>query len=396
MKKAGLLLAFLLGTTLSAQELRHEAGAINIEVPVRVYQGDAFVEDLTLEDFEVTEDGKPQKVEAVYLVKKAAIERRQETQPFQPATNRRFYLIFDLARYDARVADSIRFFMNSVIVPGDMLTIVTPLKAYNFKSETFQMLTREQAADQLVGILRKDIVLGNSGYQSALMDLADLNKEIHSVIVERPGGSGETLVDVLLAQYAALLEKIRNMRSVNQNKLLEFAKILQDTDGQKDVFLIYQRIFIPTIDRRILQAYAGRSMDEPGVIQTISDIFEFYRSEVKIDVNEVKKAYADSSITIHFLFLSTPQEDVAGLGMAEQGEGVFAPFLEMARATGGLAESSSNLEALMKNAARATETYYLLYYSPAGYKPDGKFKNIRVKVRGRDVRISHREGYIAD
>jgi len=55
---------------LSVQELQHEVSVINVEVPVRVFKGDRFIEDLKLEDFEVYGDGKLQKIESVYLVKR--------------------------------------------------------------------------------------------------------------------------------------------------------------------------------------------------------------------------------------------------------------------------------------------------------------------------------------
>lgn len=39
--------------------LQHEVRVVNIEVPVRVYKGEAFVDSLTLGDFEVLENGIP-------------------------------------------------------------------------------------------------------------------------------------------------------------------------------------------------------------------------------------------------------------------------------------------------------------------------------------------------
>ena len=50
-----------------AYEIQHEAVAVNIQVPVRVYKGDTFISTLNIEDFKVYEDRILQKVEAVYL-----------------------------------------------------------------------------------------------------------------------------------------------------------------------------------------------------------------------------------------------------------------------------------------------------------------------------------------
>ena len=59
-----------------AQDITHETTVVNIEVPVRVFEGGKFIEHLTLGDFEVYEDGKPQEIVAVYLVKKTTVERK--------------------------------------------------------------------------------------------------------------------------------------------------------------------------------------------------------------------------------------------------------------------------------------------------------------------------------
>ena len=68
----------------------------------------------------------------------------------------------------------------------------------------------------------------------------------------------------------------------------------------------------------------------------------------------------------------------------------------MAASTGGVSVSSANPAASLKKAAETTSNYYLLYYRPKDYRPDGGFRKIEVKLRGRGYRIMHRAGYIAD
>ena len=55
--------------------LQHEAIAVNIEVPVRVFKGKDFVADLEIEDFEIYEEGVLQDIEALYLIHKTDITR---------------------------------------------------------------------------------------------------------------------------------------------------------------------------------------------------------------------------------------------------------------------------------------------------------------------------------
>ena len=54
---------FLFAFAIFAQEIQHDALAINIEVPVRVFKGKIFIENLTIDDFEVYEEGVLQNVE---------------------------------------------------------------------------------------------------------------------------------------------------------------------------------------------------------------------------------------------------------------------------------------------------------------------------------------------
>jgi hypothetical protein len=67
----------------------------------------------------------------------------------------------------------------------------------------------------------------------------------------------------------------------------------------------------------------------------------------------------------------------------------------LARETGGIAESTANPAFAVKKASDASENYYLLYYAPANTKLDGKFREIKVSIKGRSYRVSHRSGYFA-
>ncbi|MBU4494181.1 MAG: hypothetical protein KJ874_02660 [Acidobacteria bacterium] len=57
-------------------QTQHEVIVRNVQVPVRVFSGNDFVSDLSIEDFEILKDGVPQKVEALYLVKGGDIDRK--------------------------------------------------------------------------------------------------------------------------------------------------------------------------------------------------------------------------------------------------------------------------------------------------------------------------------
>lgn len=160
--------------------------------------------------------------------------------------------------------------------------------------------------------------------------------------------------------------------------------------------MFYQKEFIPMIEPRILDQALTRFQDSPTVIQDLMTISNFYRRDISFNVDAVKQAYADSSISIHFLFITKPPTNTYGVHFEEHSEDIFSAFNEMANSTGGFTESSFNPDFLMRKAVDASENYYLLYYSPKEYKTDGKFREIKVRVKRPGHRVSHRAGYFAD
>lgn len=418
MKKPLYLFFILAAGALSAgQELQHKARAINVEVPVRVFDGGRFVETLTLDDFEIFEDGRPQKIEAVYLVKGIDIARREETRAFQPDTGRNFFLFFEIADMTGKLVDAVEYFVRTVLVPGDVLTVVTPIKTYRMKTEAFEVVSKDRVASQLIAILRRDILIGYSEYRDAVEDLAGLAKSMAALLIqsnaeslaqqaqgiETLAGGSQVMarteglsLDEQLTRYADLLEKLQTLRRLDQKKFIEFAGALKERNGQKYVFLFYEREYLPKIDPKILYQYIDLYQDRPDIHQTVSGLFELYRRDPALNTKEITLAYADASTSVHFLFITQPHEVIPGVLMEEHSEDVFGPFREMARATGGVALSGGNPAGLMREAVEASQNYYLLYYSPALYAGDGRFKSIRVRVRSGDYRIAHRAGYISD
>ncbi len=121
-------------------------------------------------------------------------------------------------------------------------------------------------------------------------------------------------------------------------------------------------------------------------------------------MKKVKQAFSDSSISNHFIYITKTSDyltDITGPGtfnmeMLDQSHEIFSAFREMAIATGGTTDSSANAAASFEKVVEASENYYLLYYSPKNYKADGKFRKIKVKIKGQNYRVTHRAGYLAN
>ncbi len=417
--KRSLILLFIFsaaGMAAAAQEIQHETRAVSIEIPVRVFKGNAFVDHLTIADFEVYENGQPQTLDAVYLVKKASIERQEGTRTAQPDTGRHFYLFFELTEYDPKVGQALEYFVREVLASGDELVVVTPLKTYRMKSDILKEASRALVLEKILGLLRRDVQIGNAEYLGIIDDLKGLAMAMAGAIgmsgtdpqqrlrqaMGDPFGFTDSLFEVQrsveeqLQSYADCLSRLENIRNVDEVKVNDLARYLRDQSGQKEMFLFYQREFVPKIDTSVLNAIMSLYNQRPDITQSALSVFEFFRREETLDIEAVKRLYADSGAAIHFLYLTRPAPKVRGLTMEERSEDIFSPFREMSLATGGFAGSTANIHAAMKSAVAAAENYYLLYYTPKDYQPDGKFRALEVRVKNDGFRTSYRKGYIAD
>lgn len=289
------------------------------------------------------------------------------------------------------------------------------MKTYRLKDKALGVNSREKIVNELKSLLRKDAKTGNSEYSSTINDLTVLSRSISAAV-----SSGQLDVflrgatppqeldsfssdlfsgmefDEQLMHYEGLLHRLELLRRIDEMKLLDFAKFLKNKEGQKYVFLFYQREFLPQIESKVLNEYINLYQERPGILSTISGIFNFQRRNVSFNVEHVKQAYADSSISVHFLFIASPRKIIPGVHMEESSEDIYSSFKEMANATGGYVGSSSNPAFLFQKALEASENYYLLYYSPKKYEYDGKFKEIKVQVKNKNYKVTHRVGYFAD
>ena len=100
--------------------------------------------------------------------------------------------------------------------------------------------------------------------------------------------------------------------------------------------------------------------------------------------------------SVNFIFMNKEPEHISGVDMREQSEDVFKVFSDVTEATGGVVDNSQNPASAFKNATEKNEYYYLLYYSPKNYVPNGQFRTVTVKLKNDGYKINHRLGYIAE
>ncbi|MDH4258171.1 MAG: VWA domain-containing protein [Candidatus Aminicenantes bacterium] len=405
MKRSIILIVFLFLTLkLPAQVEQHEVTVRNVVVPVRVLDGNLFVDNLTIEDFELFEDGKLQKIEALYLVQNSNIKRKEAGEDYQPQLSRHLYLLFQTADYNPRLAEAISHLFNNVIQPGDSLTVMTPMDTYTLSRRALNTKPKEVISRELQSIVRKDTQMGGANYRSLMTDLKRLVTSISAsggetkVLsgLESDSSTSMFSLENLLVRYQETMEKMENLRVVDEERFLQFAQQLKKYERQKSVFFFYQREFRPEISQSILNRLMSSHQDEPEILAQVQNLFQLYQRQPTFNTQRIIAAFADASISFNFIFMHKDPEFVSGVTMREQSEDMFNFFSQVAQATGGIIDSSQNPAYAFKHAADIAESYYLLYYSPIDYKKDGQFKSINIRLRDKNYKLTYRLGYIAN
>lgn len=358
----------------------HESVVINIEVPVRVLKKDAFVDGLTLADFEVFENGVRQPIEAVYLIRDKKILREEKaagTAPPRPRNVRCYVLYLQLKEYIPKVGDALDYFFSDVLGTEDSLFVVTPIKTYKFHPEVLSRIPRRQVSNRLKAILRKDVQVGNSEYRRLMRDFYQLEEE--NFPAEQ--------ADVKESMLFDMARQMRDLTEITESQVMGFADTLKALDGEKHVFLVFQRDVLP--------AHEFAEDRQAELVKPVS-----------FDVDKIKRYFSDAAITVHCLYITkTPSFAVNPMNqtgsvresmLQDLSPDIYASFREMAAATGGLSESTTNPSFALRQAAEASTNYYLLYYRPVDYRADGRFQKIVVRVKGEGLKVTHRLGYIAD
>ncbi|MGB2905613.1 MAG: VWA domain-containing protein [Candidatus Aminicenantaceae bacterium] len=385
MRKSIFILNIILLSALLPAQQQFDITVRNVSVPVRVFDGDRFVDDLTQDDFEVMEDGKSQKVMALYLTRKDQIER-MEGRDYMPYAGRSFYFIFQLYESHPRIIKALEYFFANIYVPEDQLVIMTPLKVYELDKEAVANNPKDIVVEDIQRTIRKDTLTSAQQYNSLMKDL-----------VRNAQGVARGDMTSALPQYRQNLMKLEQVTAQDERRLVGFASQLKDLDGQMNVFYFCQSEFRPKLRPMTLSSLLEQYQDTPNIYGELQELFTFYHKESNLDVDRITQIFADSSILFNFIYLNKRPEGGGGtIQMEEQSEDVFDAFSQIAESTGGAVESSQNPAAALERSSLLSESYYLLYYSPENYQKDGKYKNITIKIKGREYKIYHRLGYFAD
>jgi VWFA-related protein len=349
-----LVLVLLLTAAVAAQEQKpasadpppqqpiFRAGTDLVRVDVTVTQrGDEPVADLKMEDFEVSEDDVPQTVETLKFIQVDGTRQSNLDEPLEIRSKE--HAMLEAAREDVRL---FAIFLDDYHI-SKRPEITLPLR------DALTKFVNQLGPNDLVALMEPLTTLYDLKYTRSKSDLLARIRNFE-------GRYGETFPVKSVIEEAQLSQ--RNWMELRSGVTLSALKALATQmgglrDGRKSILFFSQG---------------------PGV-RPGSPNDQLMR--------EIDEAANRGNVTIHVI-------DPRPLGAV--GFGGDTVLRRLAADTGGRAiVNTNNPMEQLKSVMADASAYYLVGYAPTRRTNDGKFHEIKVRVKRRGVRVSARHGYWA-
>jgi VWFA-related protein len=402
-----------------------EVTYVDVDVVVTDEKGN-FITGLTRDDFQVFEDGKPQKVEMFSFVE-IPVERQSryvfadrpvqvDTQSNrQPFAGRLYVIVLDdldvSSLRTAHVKKSAKEFVDRYMGANDMAAVIHSSGRTDAAQEfTSNKQLLHAAIDKFIGRRMRSITLErlDTYYQHLLENTSDqsssddANNEPQST---DPGGHSRMDPTEFERGYRAIgvLDTLKNT-----------AEFLTTVRGRRKAVIFFSE----GIDYPITDAFGSASATD--VIRATQDAITMAaRANVNFYTIDPRGLVGMTSEWMEMQGGGAPE--MAG-GPAMRTPGTNAPITgilggtggafdaqselmaelmlnqgslrELAEQTGGIASVNTNsLTSAFERIVQANSRYYVLGYYPPNHPRDGRFHKIEVKVNRPGLRIEARRGY---
>jgi len=376
------------------------SGEVTFRVEVNYVEVDAvvtdatgkIVTDLTQADFEVLEDGRPQKVSAFSLVN-LPIERGVRPLfaggPIEPdvgantiAEGRIYVIVLDDLHTNftstARVRQFLRAFVDTNFGTNDLAAVVyTSGRATAGQEFTNRRRLLLEAVDRFSGRRLRSEALEMQDELSRRVDIGSLD----------PGGERDLkLMDPLEAERA---HHARSMLS----QLRDLAAFMEGIRGRRKSILLISE----GISYNIYDVFTNTSA---GIIlQQASDaVAAATRANVAIYAIDPRglSAFEDAIESAGTPSSITPSQ-FSLIGQLENSLRLSQQSLQvLAEQTGGFAAINRNdFAGAFERVVRENSSYYVLGYYPTNDRRDGRFRRIEVRVKRPGLQVRARRGYVA-
>jgi VWFA-related protein len=371
---------------------RVNVSVINVDATVFDRSGKP-VTSLTKDDFEILEDGKPQKITNFYVIEAAVPHVEGSTAAQQPAPvekrfQRKAILVvdnnfIDKRRRDAALAEAQKF-IDSGFQGGYQWSVAT----IGAGVHTIQALTddKQKIAAAIEFIRHRGTVPRQQDVDRGMLSDETFNRD--------PGRDSINEFQRNVTAKSGLVALAESAKSV-----IDACRAYSSIDGKKIIVLVTGGM---EIDNR--SPMPNDAMNQPS---WMLDQRENRRQAGKILEAMVHEANA-ANFNIYVVNASGPlnphAEDVSAHGPDFAGggpDGFSSPHstqnpdsfpLSLSWQTGGDYMTSNDIGSSLRRVELATANYYSLGYSPEHFE-DGKYHIIVVRVKRPGLTVRHRAGY---
>ncbi len=373
----------------SAQTFRFRAEATRVIVDVLVLDDDGRpVPGLMAEDFELVEDGEPQRVASIdvvdwerYDLERSDPEAAEAVPGAAPAPEardaqvnaspRRFVIVFNRRRADPvnlrRAKRGIEEFVVQNMVDGDETMLI------EFANQVRVLQEFWPGKGQTLANVRR-IVPGT--YESPVgpeMDARESFRMLHALAGALESIEGRKIVVLFSIDLQTFADPRQVVGEIAGTEVDEFPgrRAFDETETLHHA--------IRQLNHANATLYA---VDLEGVYGSENDILVASRNSFDIFGNELGVEGSDHPLA---------RMDVAANVPSEGGTA------SLAVATGGTwFPNQTNFAVALNRIGIQNQLYYLLSFSPRNSELDGSYRNIEVRVRDRpDLRVIARPGYFA-
>lgn len=416
--KAILSLPFLLAAAVGASSIPkdravHESSDVSlVEVPVNVTGHDGKpIRDLTVEDFELEDEGRLTKVSAfdvVDLKKNALASDLPESLP--EAARRHFLFLFDFSfATPNEVVHSRRAAMDFVenqMGPEDRAAVATtsvetgPRLLVNFTADRKQLgaaiklLGLPNIADQVRDPLAFAFVIPGNPH---IMDFIQSGGE--SQESSKAGLEGEIAATVKL--YSIMAQKTADEYAVTRvtrhlGEMGSLATALDTVQGTKRIIYFSEGFDARLIFGSLSRTPSGATSDNDAMMRggfwAIDVEKRYVNGALEEQVSNTMELFRRSDCVVYAVDIAHLRTD-GDVAMGQATEGAEALFLFANQTGGEVIRSGNDLANSLKRINEKTSVTYVLSFSPGVRLGEGRFHRLKVKVRRKGARVSARAGY---
>ncbi len=391
--------------------VREEARVTLVEIPVNVIDKDGrTVENLTVEDFEVYDDGKKQQITGFEVLdqRKALAPPTPGEPPINPAARRHFLLLFDLSfgspRGIVNARRAARDFVVTRMKELDMAAVAT----YSVEHGMKLLLTFTRDRTQLAA------AIDTLGFPT----LAERASDPLSFVIQPPTQSNATGFayigntprvdssgfDIAVQEALENMQvlRARNLRAIYRERVVRFldsfaqmARALDSVQGRKHIFYLSEGFDSRELSGSTVQGGGAKEAEwvVRGESWKLDSDTRFGNSALNASMTEALKLFNRSDCVIHAIDISglKAQGDVVGTDQIVHGED---SLYHMAEETGGeFLKNANDLGSSFDRLLDRTGLIYILAFQPVRVPETGKFHTLTVKVKNKAYRVSHRTGY---